>query len=344
MVDDVIAAAKAEISTNLQGGLKVNYKPAACQASVDVAVQAQAKCEAKADCDVKVNPGQASVKCEGTCSGSCSGKCSGEASCVVTAPTVDCSGTCEGTCELKAGATAKCDGTCHGTCNGTCSSKDANNQCQGTCDGDCSGSCEFKAGASAKCAGTCHGKCTVNQGDAQCKGDVQCSGSCDAECSGGCEGKFEPPSASADCKASADCQAQASAQAKASLECTPPSFNVDYNFKAGVKADAQATFAAHLVELKARGAAIVQGSAKLTALIDGKVNGKAVFTPSPLEELKGSISGLVKADFSAIPKGRLVCVVPAFQEAGKALASAGSELAATATAQGKFVAFITTGA
>src|SRR5690349_19949904 len=56
LVDSVIAKIKADVSANLDGGLKVVYKAPACQADVDVSVQAQAKCEAKADCKAMVNP------------------------------------------------------------------------------------------------------------------------------------------------------------------------------------------------------------------------------------------------------------------------------------------------
>lgn len=342
LVDKVIAAIKADVSTNLQGGFNVVYKPPACQASVDVAVQAQAKCEVKGGCEAKVNPGMASVKCEGSCTGSCSGMCSGDLSCTVTAPTVNCEGTCEGSCELS--AAASCDGTCHGKCMGTCSATDANGDCQGTCSGMCSGSCELKA--AAKCMGTCHGSCHVNQGSAQCKGDVQCSGKCDADCSGSCEGSFEPPSASASCDASAKCQAQAKAQAKASLECQPPRLDINYGFKAGVKADAQAEFTARLGQLKVRAAAIVQGAGKMSALVTGKVDGKVVFDPSPVAELTASLKGFADAkaiaDFD-IPKGRLLCVVPAFVEAGTALGDIAKSTADTVSAQAKFVAYITTG-
>jgi hypothetical protein len=342
LVDSVIAKIKADVSANLQGGINVNYKPPACQASLDVAVEAQAKCEAKADCKVDVKPGQASVSCKGSCSGSCSGKCSGDLSCTVTAPTLNCSGKCEGTCELS--AAASCDGTCHGKCSAGCSATDANGDCQGTCTGMCMGSCEFKG--QADCKGTCHGSCHVNQGDAQCTGSVQCSGSCDADCSGSCQGDFEPPSASANCDASAKCTAQAKAQAKASLECTPPRLDVTYGFKAGLTASAQADFTARLAELKVRAGAIVQGSARLTALINGKVDGKVVFDPAPLDELKTSVQGFVSADAVAkldIAPGRLLCVPKAFGEAVTAIGDVAGSVGDTITAQGKFVAAITGG-
>jgi len=81
LVDSVIAKIKADVSANLQGGITVAYKAPACQASVDVAVQAQAQCEAKANCDVKVDPGHATVSARASATGKCSGMCSGSASC-----------------------------------------------------------------------------------------------------------------------------------------------------------------------------------------------------------------------------------------------------------------------
>jgi hypothetical protein len=342
LVDGVINAIKADVKTNLQGGLKVVYQSPSCQADVDVSVQAQAKCEAKAGCTAMVNPGNVSVKCNGTCSGSCSGKCSGDLSCTVTTPTLNCEGTCEGSCELS--AAASCDGTCHGKCSTGCSATDSNGDCQGSCMGTCMGSCEFKA--AGKCMGTCHGSCHVNQGSAQCMGNVQCSGSCDAQCSGGCQGDFDPPSASVNCMASADCQAQAKAQAKASLTCQPPRLDIGYNFNAGVSAGAQADFVARLAQLKVRAAAIVQGAARMSALVSGKVDGQVVFNPSPVADLTASIQTLVSGDTIAnlhIPVGRFPCVLPAFMEAVTDLGKIGSSTADTISAQAKFVAYITTG-
>jgi hypothetical protein len=344
LVDQVIAAVKADITANVQGSLTVNYKPPQCSADVNVSGQAQAQCEAKGGCDAQVTPGSVSVKCEGTCSGKCSGECTGSASCVVKAPTVNCEGTCEGTCELSAAAT--CEGTCHGTCNGTCSATDANGQCQGSCTGGtCAGSCELKA--AAKCTGTCHGSCVVEQGSAQCTAEAECKGSCSADCSGGCTGKVTPPSASASCDASAKCNAQASAQGNASLKCSPPSLDLSYGFKAGVNAAAQASFVARLGEFKARGTAIVQGAARLTALVDGKIDGKVVINPSPLAELKASVQGFASLDAIGsfdIPPGRLDCVVPAFAKAVTGLGEVATGVAGTISAQAKVVTLVTTGA
>jgi modification target Cys-rich repeat protein len=345
LLADLKTAISADItaSVDANAGISVRYKGPECKASIDVAVEAQASCEVQAECDVQVDPGQVSVACEGTCSGGCSGSCSGELSCAVTTPTVNCEGTCEGSCELMAATT--CEGTCRGQCSGTCSATDANGDCAGTCSGgDCTGTCELSAAAT--CMGTCHGTCKVEQGSAQCTADAQCSGSCDAECSGSCAGEFEPPSASADCDASADCKAQASAQANASVECTPPSLELDFAFANGVNAAAQAAFIGRIGELKTRGVAILQGAANLEVLLTGKVNGEVVFEVSPVDQLKGSIQGLIDAGFSGdlnIPTGRLPCVLPAFQDSLTALVDVGTGFTGTISAQADFASFITTG-
>ena len=334
-VDGLVAAIKGEISANLEGGLKVNYVPASCQANVNVAVEAQASCEASADCDVQVDPGQVSVACEGTCSGSCSGSCSGEASCAVTTPTVACEGSCEGACELEAGGS--CEGTCRGTCDGNCSLTNAEGECEGECDGMCTGSCELTA--KAECSGTCHGTCYVDQGSAQCTAEAECSGSCDAECGGSCEGTFEPPSASANCEASADCNAQASAQASAELTCTPPQLDISYGFKAGLDASAKAEFTAKMTELRVRGVAILQGMAKLSALITGKVEGEVVFDPAPAAQILGELNAVIDVGVSGdldIPSGRLPCVIPALKEAASIMGGAAGEFSGTIEGQVKF--------
>lgn len=343
-VGELTAAIKGEIAANLEGGIKVVYTPAQCSVDVSVAVDAQAKCEVQGGCEAQVDPGEVSVKCEGGCSGSCDAECSGDFSCEVTAPSIECSGMCEGSCTLD--AAASCDGTCRGDCSGKCSSYDGDMKCQGTCDGMCTGSCELRAAAS--CSGKCNGKCLVNQGDAQCQGEVSCRGECSGECKGSCTGKATPPSASASCDASADCEAQASAQASANVQCTPPGLDIQYGFKAGLDADAQGEFVAKLGVLKVRGIAILQGFARLGALVTGEVDGKVVFDPSPVVEITGALNAVVSAGvegdlFANVPKGRLLCVIPAMQEAVKALSSVVTETKGTLEAQASFAAFITSG-
>jgi hypothetical protein len=345
-VASVVAAIKADFSASLDGGIQVVYKAPECRANVNIAVDAQAKCEVQGGCDVKADPGSVEVECKGGCSGGCSGSCSGDFSCAVEAPSIECSGRCEGSCTVEAGAA--CEGTCRGECSGTCSVQDANGQCAGACDGMCMGSCELKA--AAECSGTCSGTCLVNQDAPECKGSVECRGSCDAKCSGSCTGQATPPSASAMCDASADCQAQASAQASASLECTPPSLDIQYAFSGKLMGDvnAQGAFLYRVGQLRVRGAAILQGAARLSALITGEIDGKVVFDPPPLVQITASLNGVVQAGadgelFADVPKGRLLCVIPAMQEAVKALGSVGAEATGTIEAQVMFASVFTGG-
>ncbi len=343
-VGQLTAAIRAEITANVQGGISVDYQPPQCQASVNVAFEAQAKCEAKGGCEVDVDPGELSVACEGTCTGGCSAGCTGDFSCEVEAPSIECEGRCEGACAIEGSAT--CEGTCRGTCAGTCSAQDSTGQCAGTCDGMCTGTCELAVAAS--CNGTCSGKCLVNQGSASCTGDVSCRGECSGSCTGGCEGTFTPPSASAMCDATVDCQASAKAEANASLDCTPPQLKVDYTFAAGIATDAEAKaeFTAKITELRTRGVAILQGAAKYEALLTGKVEGRVVFEPSPLAQLQASMTGLATPSAVArfdIPLGKLSCVVPAFVEAGRVASSLATGTATTLQAQASFVTAFTGG-
>jgi len=345
-VASVVAAIKADFSASLDGGIKVVYKAPECRANVNIAVDAQAKCEAQGGCEVQADPGEVSVKCEGGCSGTCEGTCSGEAACAVKAPSVKCDGKCEGSCTVEAGAS--CDGTCRGDCSGSCSVQDANGQCAGSCDGMCSGSCELKAAAT--CEGTCSGSCLVEPGTAECTAEAECRGSCEGECKGSCTGKATPPSASADCDASAKCSGQASAQASASLECTPPSLDLQYSFSAELMADvnAQGAFLYRIGQLRVRAAAILQGTARLSALITGEIDGKVVFDPAPVAQITASLNGVVSAGvegelFANVPKGRLLCVIPALNEAVKALASVRNQAQGTIEAQVMFSTVLTGG-
>jgi hypothetical protein len=335
---------QADITANVQGGLSVDYQPPRCQANLNVAIEAQAKCEVKADCAVQATPPVISVACEGTCTGSCEGSCTGNFACEVQGPSIECSGKCEGSCTLE--AAGECGGTCHGDCDGTCSFENTDGSCAGKCTGDCSGRCELTV--AAECSGTCSGKCLTTAPSGGCTGDASCHGSCSGKCSGGCEGNFTPPSASANCSASADCQASAKAEANASLDCTPPQLEVNYAFKASLLTNVggQAQFSARLTELRVRGLAIVQGAAKYQALINGKVDGVDVFKPAPLAELKTSVSGMANAsafaDFEIAP-ARIPCAVAAFGEAGTVLATITTNSTATISAQAEFVSAFTSG-
>jgi hypothetical protein len=68
-----------------------------------------------------------------------------------------------------------------------------------------------------------------------------------------------------------------------------------------------------------------------------------VFDPSPFARLQGQIQGLASAGVSGdidVPPGRIACVIPAFEEAGRALVSIGVEGSATVRAQAEFSAFL----
>jgi hypothetical protein len=342
--DDYVAAIKLEIETqitaNVSGSLRVNYVPPKCSANVEVAVEAQASCEVKAGCDVEATPPSVSVSCEGQCRGGCSGSCTGEVACEASLEAA-CSGTCEGTCDLT--VAGNCSGKCTGACSGTCSLVDNQGTCQGTCTGGtCQGSCELEAGGS--CSGTCHGKCVVDA-SVGCTGEVECRGSCDAECSGHCEGEATPPSIAADCDASADCQATAKAQASASLECTPPKFEVDFDFDGTVTAEGRAEFLAKFNVLKVEMIGILQGLAHLDVLLNGSVKGD-VTVPPVTTQLEAAFSAVVDGgvDSFDIPSGRIACVIPAFEAAIDTLAEVPTEMAGTIQGQIEFAAVFGLGA
>lgn len=325
----------ADFTANVDGGIRLVYRPPSCQADINVAVEAQASCEVNAECDVEVNPGMASVSCEGTCQGSCEGTCMGEVTCAGPAIGAECDVGCEGTCELS--AAAACEGTCRGECDGECSLTNAQGQCEGQCNGMCMGSCELSA--MAQCNGTCHGECHASATPPSCQAEVQCNAQCMGSCGGSCEGSFTPPSASADCEASAECEAQASAQAEANISCTPPSLDWEFAFNASVDASAQAAFTARLGELRVRGVAILQGLANAQALISGQVNGELVFDPPPVLNIANQIEGLISAGFSGeldIAVGRLPCVLPAFEEAATIMGDITTEFTASVALQAEF--------
>jgi hypothetical protein len=259
---DLKTQLSAQLKTNLEGSLVIDYQPPVC------AVDAKATVEAHARCEAMVSPGSAMIECKGSCEIEAGAelKCdaSAELECSFTGPTIDCQGECSGSCEAKLEVAAKCEGTCRGECMGSCSaySDSGATQCAGACDGMCKGTCEAKVAAGAKCMGTCKGECKVSGPDAKCEGSAhaECKAKANASvmCSGRCEGEFEPP------KASAECEASAKAEAKVNVQCTPPTIQASYRLKAGVDAMAQAKFEAALktlisVRLPALTAAIKRG-------------------------------------------------------------------------------------
>jgi hypothetical protein len=193
-----------------------------------------------------------------------------------------------------------------------------------------------------QCEGECHGECAV-EATGSCEG--KCEGSCDAECSGGCQGTATPPSCSADsyCEASADCQASASAEASASLECAPPSLEIDFQWSADLAADvsAQAEFLAKMKAFTVQMAAIAQGMAKLRALVDADYAAE-IGIESPVVVLTGQIETMMDANFEDfdVPKGKIPCLIPAFEDSVVILGSVATDSATTVQAQLSLFAII----
>jgi hypothetical protein len=367
LVADLKAKIQAEISANVEGGLKVKYQEPKCSANVNVAVEAQASCEAKAGCTAECDPGSVEVDCKGECSGSCEGSCEGgelkcsaelsaegkceascEGSCEVQGPSVECSGACSGTCTVEAGV--QCNGACDGNCTGTCDGSTADGvACDGVCEGECDAECHIQG--SANCEGSCNGKCEYTPPDGQCEGTCKgecnvtveanatcegeppkCEGKCEGKCSAECSGEVTPPSCSADCDASAKCQGQASAQASASLECTPPSLEIGFEMKAGVDAAAKAEFMAKMEAFKVQMIAILQGMKQLDILLKGNAE---LGIQSPLAQITAQVQAMISAGFGEfdVPAGLLNCVLPAFNEAASILSHVAGDMSATVSGQ-----------
>lgn len=350
LVGEIETAFGLWINAAVDGGVKIVYVAPKCSANVNVAVSAQAQCEAKADCNVSVecDPGQMSFECSGKCEGSCSGKCEVPTCTVTVTPgQANCSGTCQGSCTVAVDGSAGCEGTCQGTCDGECSAFDGEGNCNGSCSGNCDGSCSAQASATAACEGECHGECKIEgpEAEASCDGEIGCSGSCDASCSGGCEGEIKAPKCegNAECSASAECEAQASAQASASLECTPPSLSIDFAFKAGVDAAAQATFMVKLEKFKVGMIGILQGMANLRALVDAEAAAEIGIEP-PVVTIKASvdafISALAAGEIELEAPALLPCAITAFEDSAKVLTSLPGEMAATIDLQLKMAALL----
>lgn len=358
-VDALILAIQGEIQANASGGLQIAYAPPKCSASLDIAVEAQANCEAKAGCEADVDPGSVSVTCEGECTGACEGGCdaSATAKCEVSGGSVECNGSCEGTCTVELTAAAECNGTCNGECQGNCSASttDGNGQatCAGSCDGTCRGTCSMTGSAAANCTGKCSGSCTVDAPSGGCEvgATAKCEGKCSGQCSGGCTGEATPPSASVNCEATADCQASAKAQGSANLECTPPSLDIQFVFTgaasadAAARAEAQAVFNAKLDALKVKGAAMLQGLAQYKMLFQGDAELNIQPPVANIQtQLEGFATAAVDGNFNFdIPKGRIICLLGAFEEAVDLAAKISTEASGNITAQAKFATALTGG-
>jgi len=333
---DFEASLQAQIDANLVAGLDIDVQPARCS------VDAHATLEAQAKCDASIDPGMASVKCEGSCEVEASAEVECDASamveCTFTAPSAECTGSCKGSCEVELSAAASCSGECKGSCSGNCSAyvKNAEGEaeCSGSCDGMCMGSCKAEAEANGSCSGKCEGECTVQEPEGGCEGAVRAEckamGNAMIDCKGKCDGNFEPP------MAKAECQASAKADAKINVECTPPRVAINYTLKAGASVDveAQARFVAALKNLEVRLPKLKASLAKAELVLDAG------------EGLLGDASGAVSAGVSAAIDGDadikakigLGCAVTQLGAVGDALGDASTKLQASFTAATEFSA------
>lgn len=306
--------ARIESRYRLEGGVRVVYREPRC------AVDAQATLQAQARCDVQVDPGTASVKCEGTCEveAGVAVDCgaSAEVECVGTAPQLECAGTCEGSCELT--AAAECTGTCRGTCEGTCSATGADGQCAGQCDGECEGTCELTAGG--ECKGQCKGECTYTPPSGECEANatVRCKAEANAQvdCRGRCEGEVTPP------KASAECEASAKAEAKVNVQCTPPSVDVEYQFSANANAQVQAEFEAFLVTFRSSMSAIASELSRAKIVI---VAGEELLTAAG-GAVSGAVDASLEGDLSIRESTGLLCAVSELGNVGDAIEDSATRL------------------
>lgn len=309
---EIKTALEAKFTGALDGGLKIEFQPPRCEASIDVAVSAAASC------DVEVDPGSASVQCEGGCEveGGVMASCEGDATLTCTGPKLACEGSCSGECELTAAAT--CEGTCRGDCDAGCTVMDAQGKCAGECTGMCMGTCELEAGGS--CSGSCNGSCTI-EGAAGCEANA--SAKCEAgasgsvECDARCEGEVTPPSVKAECEATVE------AKADASVECFPPALEVTWQWSAAYEADValQSEFKAWLQGFKGNIGIMLAARAKADILIEALGNLETAGTAA----LSASGDTLANGDFVASFK-LLTCGIPELENVGGALGGATADL------------------
>jgi hypothetical protein len=330
LTSQVRAGIEAKISASVDGSLSIEFQPAKCEADLEVSAKAAA------ECDVEADPGSIEAKCEGTCevSAEVAAECSamGTLSCSGQAPGFACEGTCSGSCQLE--VAAECGGSCNGTCEGECSAcaggaceMDGDGfvaNCAGTCSAGCRGECKLDGGGS--CAGRCEGTCEYTPPSGMCEANAtaKCdvSAMADAKCEGKCEGSVEPP------MVKAECAAQVEAKAKAEIVCTPPSLSVEFQFAAGLDADAQAEFKAWLEGFKGRFAAMLAARAKLDFVAEAAVDLVAAAGGA----VEGSIDAALGGDLSVKLVVGLACALEELPEVQVVLAEAQGQLTASADA------------
>ncbi|HVU02002.1 MAG TPA: hypothetical protein VHE30_09630 [Polyangiaceae bacterium] len=350
VAENLIAAIDADAGRATADGFAVRYRAPLCAADLGLAAEAQATCEAKADCAVSIEPARKGLRCEGVCTGRCDAACTGEtARCVAPVDDVACNGECSGACQLA--SPAPCPGVCHGTCQGQCGGtctggdRDATGQCAGTCDGDCQGTCAgiCELQDPTTCPGKCAGTCTTASGGAACADGAECHGSCDGTCDGHCTGLPTPPGSAENCAATKACQPQARAVGSVALDCTPPTIEISFEVNPSASGDAQATFLSNVAEVKRRAPSIVRDAVRLGLLVSGDPS-RGV--PSPFETLRAATASFESveaiAPFDVVP-GNVQCVVPAFVTSTRMLDDEKTGLSPTLEAQAKLLAYLTTG-
>lgn len=260
-----LASGQIDAAITAGASFELVYVPPRCEVNASAQLSCEANCDVSGECtpgsvDVRCDPGQLSVQCEG----SCEAEAYCEADVAFECEGV-CEGTCTGTCEGSCSGTAECEGSCEGSCEGTAMCEGT---CEGTCsvaldsDGNCMGECDGTCSAAVSCMGTCEGTCTAA---VMCEGkcDVSCGGTCQgsckldaaascgamASCRGGCDGEFTAPKCEGElmppsCDVDVDCQAGCEGQASFEATCTKPELTVVA--EASVSAELSATLTTNL--------------------------------------------------------------------------------------------------
>jgi hypothetical protein len=319
---EIRGAFDAKFGAALDGGLRIDFAPPRCEASVEVMASAAASC------DVEVDPGSVEFECSGGCAveAGVAVDCgaSAELRCTGTPPGLACEGECSGSCAVDVSAGASCEGTCNGGCDGTCSLSNAEGECRGECSGTCTGECEISMEAGASCEGKCQGSCewTPPSGECDASFEAKCEAEAGAsvECSGRCEGSAEAPSVSAECEASVE------AKASASVECRPPTLEIAFHFSASADADVQAEFKAFLGTFRAEFAAILAARAKAEIIF--KAFGK--LSAEGRGAVEGAIDAAAEGDFKM--KFGAACAIGALPAAITSIGQASTRLQGSITA------------
>jgi hypothetical protein len=325
---EIKGAFDAKFGAALDGGLRIDFAPPRCEASVEVMASAAASC------DVEVDPGSVEFECSGGCQVEAGVEvdcgASAELKCSGTPPGLACEGECSGSCAVDISAGASCEGTCNGQCDGTCSLSNADGECRGECSGECRGECEVNMEAGGSCEGRCQGSCEWTPPSGQCEANVEAK--CEAmaggsvECSGRCEGSAQAPSVSAECEASVE------AKASASVECRPPTLEISFHFSASASADVQGEFKAFLGTFRAEFAAILAARAKAEIIADAF----AKLAATGEGAVRGAIDVAADGDFKM--KFGAACALAALPDAVAGIGAASTKLSGSIQASAQMSA------